>query len=627
MADKKALIDSGATNNFMNPRFAERMHLGTKNLAEPRQIWNIDRTLNKGGFLTKYIDLDMETKGVHKQMRFLITDLGTEDIIFGYPWLSMFEPRITWRTTTIATSALPIIIRTINPQIKCLNEVIARALTQEEKEQIMKELLEETTIQTTATDLALTARRDSKKVSIPAEYCRHAKIFSEEEAQRFPPSRTWDHAIDLKPDAPDTINCKVYPLNQRYCLSLRKWLDKQLAKGYIQRSLSPIMSSFFFIKKKDNKLHPVQDYRTLNKHMVKNNAPLPNMKQAIADLADSFIFTMFNVRWGYNNVWIKDGDQYKAAFKTCFGVFEPNVMFFGLTNSLATFQTMMDQIFRPVIDKHTLLGTVIHVYMDDIIIGTSSSIAAHTAAVHDVLDLLATHDLYLKISKCVFYVSCVPYLGVILEKGMTCMDPVKISGIKDWPIPTKVKDVRSFLGFCNFYRAFIRGFAHLARPLNLLTRKDTVWKWGMKEQDTFDTLKTRVTSEPILVQPDLTKQFILEVDASGYAVGAVLLQKKADGRLHPIEYFSSTLNEAERNYDIYDLELLVIIKVLEHWKTYLGGSLHKIKIFSDHMNLQYWRQPQKISRRIAREVLTLSEYDVEIHHVKGRNNGRPDALS
>jgi hypothetical protein len=158
MADKKALIDSGATNNFMNPRFAERMHLGTKNLAEPRRIWNIDRTLNKGGFLTKYIDLDVETKGIHKQMHFLITDLGTEDIIFGYPWLSTFKPKITWKTATIAMSALPIIIRTINPRIEHLNEVITRALTQEEKEQIMKELLEETTIRTMATDLALTAR-------------------------------------------------------------------------------------------------------------------------------------------------------------------------------------------------------------------------------------------------------------------------------------------------------------------------------------------------------------------------------------------------------------------------------------------------------------------------------------
>jgi hypothetical protein len=138
--------------------------------------------------------------------------------------------------------------------------------------------------------------------------------------------------------------------------------------------------------------------------------------------------------------------------------------------------------------------------MDDIIVGTSSSVANHTAAVHDVLDLLAEHDLFVKLSKCCFHIACINYLGVILEKGVTCMDPIKIAGIKDWPKPKKVKDVCSFLGFCNFYRSFIRGFAHLARPLNLLTRKDAIWQWGDKEQLAFDTLKTRVTSEPILAQ-------------------------------------------------------------------------------------------------------------------------------
>jgi hypothetical protein len=213
-------------------------------------------------------------------------------------------------------------------------------------------------------------------------------------------------------------------------------------------------------------------YRTIdiiNKHTIKDNAPLPNMKEHIAALANAFIFTTFDIRWGYNNVRIKDGDQWKAAFKTCFGVYEPMVMYFGLTNSPATFQTMMNHIFRPLIDRHALLGTTIRVYMDDIIVGTSSSVANHTAAVHDVLDLLAEHDLFVKLSKCRFHVASVNYLGVILEEGVTRMDPIKIAGIKDWPIPKKVKDVRSFLGFCNFYRSFIRGFAHLARPLNLLT--------------------------------------------------------------------------------------------------------------------------------------------------------------
>ena len=167
----------------------------------------------------------------------------------------------------------------------------------------------------------------------------------------------------------------------------------------------------------------------------------------------------------------------------------------------------------------------------------------------------------------------------------------------------------------------------MARPLTQLTQKDATWQWGTEQQKAFDTLKDRVISEPILAQPNLAELFMLEVDASGYAVGAVLLQRKEDGKLHPIGYFSSTLNKAERNYNIYDLELLAIVKALEHWRPYLAGSPHKIKVFSDHMNLQYWHQPHKISRQVAREVLTLSEYDIEIHHIKGKANGQPDALS
>jgi hypothetical protein len=133
------------------------------------------------------------------------------------------------------------------------------------------------------------------------------------------------------------------------------------------------------------------------------------------------------------------------------------------------------------------------------------------------------HDLYFKLSKCTFHASSIDYLGVIIEKGMTRMDPVKIAGIKNWPTPTKVKDVRSFLGFCNFYRPFIRGFAHLAKPLNELTRKDTEWTWENRHQQAFEELKTRVTTEPILAHPILTDPFELEVDASGFAMGAVLV--------------------------------------------------------------------------------------------------------
>ena len=326
---------------------------------------------------------------------------------------------------------------------------------------------------------------------------------------------------------------------------LQKWLDEEEAKGYLQPSTSPVMSSFFQIPKKDGELHPIQEYHIINSYMVKNNAPIPNIKESTLALANSFIFSTFDIQWGYNSIHICDGDQWKAAIKTCFGIWEPMVMYFGLTNSPATFQTMMDHIFHSLIDQHAIHGMVIHIYMDNIIIGTSSSVTDHVAAIHDVLDLLTKHNLFIKLSKCCFHVPSVNYLGVILEKGVTCMDLVKNSSTKDWPTPTKVKDVCSFLGFCNFYHQFIHGFTHLACPLNLLTCKNTTWQWGAQEQTAFNTLKEHVTSEPILAQPDLTAQFTLEVNASGYVVGAVLLQTKDDRKLHPIEYYSSTLNEAE----------------------------------------------------------------------------------
>ena len=207
------------------------------------------------------------------------------------------------------------------------------------------------------------------------------------------------------------------------------------------------------------------------------------------------------------------------------------------------------------------------------------------------------------------------------------MDPAKIAGIATWPTPTSVKQVRSFLGFCNFYRPFIYQFSHIARPLNELTRKDTLWTWGKRQQEAFEMLRKRITSEPVLKQPQLEQQFEVEVDASGYAIGAVLMQRDEKGKRHPVAYFSSTLNEAERNYDIYTLELYAIVRALRHWRPFLAGSPHEIIVHTDHANLQYWKEPQKINRRIAREVVELSEYNIKLKSIPGRENRRADMLS
>jgi len=288
---------------------------------------------------------------------------------------------------------------------------------------------------------------------------------------------------------------------------------------------------------------------------------------------------------------------------------------------------MMNYIYCDIILKHEPLGTTIRIYMDDIGITTHTNLANHRCAVSNVLKVAQLHNLYFKPKKCLFHLSSMDYLGVILEKGVTRMDPAKIAGVNTWPILKNVTEVRKALGFFNFYRPFIKDFASIARPLHKLMQKDQEWQWGTEEQKAFKALKERVTMEPVLAHAKLDDQFELEVDALGYAVGAVLLQRKEDGKKHPIGYYLATLNEAQRNYNIYDLKLLAIVMALKNWRPLLVGSPHKIIIYSNHLNLQYWRLPQRISRRVAREVLELSEYDFKIRHLPGRLNGRADALS
>ena len=207
------------------------------------------------------------------------------------------------------------------------------------------------------------------------------------------------------------------------------------------------------------------------------------------------------------------------------------------------------------------------------------------------------------------------------------MDPVKVAGIREWPTPTTVKGVRSFLSFCNYYHAFVQDFSKLALPLNALTRKGQEFMWGVKEQQAFDLLKQRITTSPTLAHPRMDEQFELEVDASGNAMGAVLLQRQPDRTKKPINFMSKTFNKAQRNYDIFDREFLAMLWGLQHLCPLLVGSPHKVIVCTDHNNLRYWRDPQKISRRIAREVLELADYDIKIHHLQGKENGRADALS
>ncbi len=300
-AEREVLIDSGATDNFICKNLLQRLKIATLPLEVPLKIWNVDGTHNQDGKITHFTDLQVRTGADTKILRFLLTNLGKDEVILGYPWLTAFEPIIHWKDTTLDKQYQPVIISSINPGETQVSSAITEdewAMMNEnpdevpylairmihsyvrEPEGVDKEVssemeFKEVTLRktTVASELAQLARDKTSQTyeeMVPEEYRKYQKIFNKEQSHRFPPKQTWDHAIDLLPEAPNTIDCKIYPTTQSEKEALNEFVKEQLAKGYIRPSKSPYSSPFFSIKKKDGKLRPVQDYRQLNSLTVKN---------------------------------------------------------------------------------------------------------------------------------------------------------------------------------------------------------------------------------------------------------------------------------------------------------------------------------------------------------------------
>ena len=282
----------------------------------------------------------------------------------------------------------------------------------------------------------------------------------------------------------------------------------------------------------------------------------------------------------------------------------------------------MNHIFADLIDE----GHVI-IYMDDILVFTGDNEREHDRLVLRVLERLKQHDLFVKPEKCSWKQRQIEYLGLIISHNEVRMDPVKVKGLAEWSTPTTVKQVQSFLGFGNFYRQFIKDFSTIARPLYDLTKKGIQWNWTEACQKAFEDLKKAFTSLPVLIMPDTTKSFRIEADASNFATGAVLSQLGDDGHRHPCAFLSQSFTEAERNYEIYDKELLAIIRALEEWRHYLEGAPHPVEVWTDHKNLGYFREAHKLNRRQARWSLYLTRFNLELSHKPGTTMTIPDTLS
>ena len=255
---------------------------------------------------------------------------------------------------------------------------------------------------------------------------------------------------------------------------------------------------------------------------------------------------------------IKEGDKWKVAFLTNKGLFKPQVMYFGLYNSPGTFQWMMNSIFWELLHEGILEN-----YMDDFVILPKNMKELEERTIQ-FLKITEKHNLCFKQSKCDFNIQEIPILEVAIGRGQVQIETNKVKTVKEWKTPTKIKEVESFLGFANFYRWFIKNFSHTAKPLNDLKGKKK-WKWGEQQQKAFEELKEKITSQPVFILPRREGKFWVETDASGHAIGEVLLQEQ-DGKWKPIAFLSRTMQLAERNYEIYDKELLTIVEAIIKWR-------------------------------------------------------------
>ncbi|KAJ8350818.1 hypothetical protein SKAU_G00259480 [Synaphobranchus kaupii] len=361
----------------------------------------------------------------------------------------------------------------------------------------------------------------------------------------------YDCAIDLLAGA-KLPSGRLYSLSGPEKLAMEEYIHDSLASGIIRPSSSPVGAGFFFVGKKDGSLRPCIDYRGLNQVTIRNKYPLPLINTAFEALSPAVTFTKLDLRNAYHLVRIREGDEWKTAFNTPLGHYEYLVVPFGLTNAPAVFQSMVNDVLRD------LLGRSVFVYIDDILI-FSQSPQEHVRHVREVLQRLLENQLFVKAEKCSFHASTVPFLGFIIEEGSIRADPVKIKAVTEWPQPTSRKHLQQFLGFANFYRRFIRNYSSIAAPLTKLTSVALPYCWNSDAQRAFELLKARFSSAPILLHPDTSRQFVVEVDASDTGVGAILSQRSAsDSKLHPCAFFSRRLSSAERNYDVGDRELLAI---------------------------------------------------------------------
>ena len=610
---------------FIDTDFARRCGLDLA--ASNRTIRLADGSIAKAAGRATATCLLEASKGspIPFEASFTATALESYDAILGMTWLTAHDPLIGWkdRSITIRTPGRP--HRQIRP-LETLSEspasdriatITCKGLQKAHRRGEVEELY----------FVKLQSTQPAADAGPPGTDDPDVKKLLEEFDDVFPsalpnaaetPNRGVEHRIELKPDSRIPPSRPLRHQSSKDAAAMRDYVQAGVDSGQIRVSQSPYGSMALVVWKKDGTPRVVIDYRGLNDVTVKNKYPLPLMDELFDRVHGAKLFTKIDLRTGFHQIKIHPDDREKTAFRTRFGSFEYTVLPMGLCNAPGTFMQLMNDTFRDVLDRFVL------VFLDDILV-FSRTRAEHLKHVREVLVRLRKQKLYAKLSKCEFFQAQVEFLGHKIGATGLSVSQDKIDAVRGWPPPKNETEVRSFLGFANFYRRFVQGYSHIALPLSELTKNDTKFEWGEAQQKAFVDLKRALSSAPVLLIPDPALPYTLNCDACRYAVGATLQQDQGQG-LQPIAYRSRKLTPAEVNYDVREKEFLAIVDACSHWRQYLHSD-QPFRLLTDHDSIKYHRTMPNLTGRLARWVEKLAEFDYTVEHIAGVKNVVADALS
>ena len=455
---------------------------------------------------------------------------------------------------------------------------------------------------------------DQEKSEFVDLLCKYQNVFSQS-SEDIGLTNLVKHRINTGDAVPIRQPPRRLPFGKRAIE--KQEIETMLDRGVIEQSSSPWASPIVLVTKKDGSCRFCVDYRKLNEVTIKDAYPLPRVDDCIDALSGSRFFSSLDLNSGYWQVAMDEKDKEKTAFTTTMGLYQFTLMSFGLVNAPATFERLMENVLRGLQWVECLL------YMDDIIV-PSKSVHQGLERLEKIFQRLKNAGLKCKPSKYIFFQKQVKFLGHLVSEEGVATDPAKISAVRDWSTPRNVKEVKSFLGLCSYYRRFVSGFAQIARPLHKISDKGTAFHWTEECERAFQHLKTSLTTSPILGYPVHDAPFVLDTDASDFATGAVLSQLQNDKEV-VIAYHSKSLNIHEQQYCVTRKELLAVLNAFNAFHHFLYGQ--SVLVRTDNAAVSWMRNLKQPTGQVARWLQILGTYDFTVVHRPGTQHRNADALS